>query len=310
MVLSTRRSAIIVASVLVVGLIVLLWSRCDNCMVVLPWFSSQPLVPPNKSIETSNDAEVNNQLSYLYIAGIEGVGHHRIAPALGAVAAGCGYHVFHRHKLLRKLQYTMHSKQFKEIVMNTLHASNPHVASAKLSSKILILDDGSFPSGNIARNSTYAMKKAEGVYNLEWIHEQVRSIAGVDLKFIYLSRDFYETVASRPTIGGEFLAHALILYDFIWYIHEEFDTIEAKEPDLWRQIAHNWFVELKNCPKLVESVVRFTGWTDCNVKVACSKVTEIMRPEEILPKVNQSEQEFIKHLQTSLNIPYLDYAPN
>ena len=226
-----------------------------------------------------------NRLQYLYIAGVEGVGHHAVSPAIVSIAQSCGRHVIYQSKFLRRGQLSGNTRTFGSVLK--------HAKETRFRSKnILFLEDSSFPNG---------------YYDLEWVYDQVKAIPDINIKFLYLSRDFYRTVASHIEFDDTFNDHALVLYDFIWYIHQEYNRINNKEPDLWGQITYEWFTELKNCQNLVNTIAKFMDWDGCNIVKACDRMKTTLRPQK--PKVvNETDMQYSKTFKAQLPIPYLNYS--
>lgn len=242
---------------------------------------------------------VFNNITYLYIVGVEGVGHHGIAPAIAKLGEACNHFVVYEHKILRKFQHSKNLAEFHSILEVSKRAGNT-------SRQVLVVEDASFPSGDTLRHSTYAEKKAVGKYDLEWIYHQITKIRDIDVKFLYLSRDFYRTVASHPEFDGGFEQHAQVILDFIGYINHEYQTINKYDPHIWRQISYEWFTDMKDCPRLVSALVDFIGLGSCNIESACSKLAATIKKVR-MKEVNSTDYEYAQQFNTSLSIPFLDY---
>lgn len=240
-----------------------------------------------------------NAISYLYVVGVEGVGHHGIGPAMVNIAKSCKRTVIYQYEPLRKVQNKRKPVVFYMKKFRRMHSSTR---------QIQLIEDSSFPAELNQRNSSAAQKKKYNPYNLEWLYDQLHRDGGVDIKFLYLTRDFYRTVASHPEYDGDFASHAKVLHDFVWYIHSEYKTINKKERNLWRQVSYEWFTELKDCDKLVTSLVQFLGWQDCDIARSCSSLNETIRQPRY-KEVNATELAWARAYDVTLSIPYLDYVP-
>lgn len=247
-----------------------------------------------------------NKVSLLYIVGVEGVGHHGVTPAIAAIAKTCNYHVLYENSALRKAQ----AKSLAKGYMSTLNAYKHFDLSASTNnsnSKVLIIEDQSFPTDGEKRNSTNAFKKTSGKYNLEWVYDQARA-TNVGTKFLYLNRDFYRAVASHPEFDGGFERHAQVLHDFVWYIHSEYVLIEHKEKGLWGQVNYEWFTERENCTALVSAVIEFMNFDHCDVTFACQVLNSTIKHSR-KRFVNESDYAYAQSFNTTLSIPVLDIAP-
>lgn len=148
-----------------------------------------------------------NTISYLYVVGVEGVGHHGVSPAISEIAKACNRTVMYEYSPLRRSHNSQNKKTLAYYLRKLRNLrSNTH--------RMQVIEDGSFPAGQHWRNSTPAQKKSYNPYNLEWMHDQLKRSKSVDMKFLYVSRDFYRTVASHPEFDGSFAEHASILHDF------------------------------------------------------------------------------------------------
>jgi hypothetical protein len=242
---------------------------------------------------------VQNEISYVYVVGVEGVGHHGVVPAIAAIGEACEHYIVYEHKLLRSYQYKHQSQDFRSILEVSKHVRAP-------APQVLVVEDASFPSGKDLRVGSYAQKKAHGKYDLEWIYDEIHAVGEIGVKFLFVSRDFYRTVASHPEFDNGFEAHAQVLHDYAWYIHQEYQRIESKEPGLWRQIAYEWFTEMKNCPALVKEVAQFLDLGTCNIELACQKLASVVRKESV-KTVNATERAIAMSFNVSVPIPYLPY---
>lgn len=243
-----------------------------------------------------------NSVSYLYIVGVEGVGHHGISPAIAHIAKACKRTVVYQFAALRRSHRFKNSKTLSFLVKKLRHLDTSNQL-------VQVIEDSSFPSGPNWRNSTALDKKRHNPYDLEWMFNNLVQNGISDIKFLYLTRDFYRTVASHPEFDGSYVEHAKVLHDFVQYLLSEYNTINSKKPNsgnLWRQISYEWFTEMRNCTELVTSVVQFTGWQDCDITRACAKLNHTIIPPK-LKSINESDLALIKNLNASVNIPFLNY---
>jgi hypothetical protein len=243
----------------------------------------------------------SNRLTYVYVVGVEGVGHHGVVPAIAEIGKACNYHVVYEHKLLRQFQNEHKVENFRSILEVSKHVKAPLP-------DVLVVEDASFPSGGHLRNASYASKKDSGRYDLEWIYDQISAVGGINVRFLYLSRDFYRAVASHPEFDGGFVQHAEVMHDYTQFIESEYKLIESKHQGLWRQIRYEWFTELSDCPSLVGNIAAFLNLEHCGVEQACKRIASTVRKERAMV-VNETEKVIARSYQLDVSIPVLPYVP-
>lgn len=245
---------------------------------------------------------VFNKITYLYIVGVEGVGHHGVLPAIAKIGEACNHFVIYEHKLLRSYQNSKNDEEFHSIleVSKRVGSTSKHV---------LVVEDSSFPSGNSLRISTHAEKRELGKYDLYWIYDHITQVKDIDVKFLYLNRDFYRTVASHPEYDGGFEPHARVIHDFIGYLGEEYQLISRHDNNIWKQISYEWFLDMKDCPKLVSALADFIGLGSCNIEAACASLSSTLKKGANKP-VNTTEFQIAQNFDASLPIPFLEYHPD
>jgi hypothetical protein len=263
-------------------------------------------LPPHQGVTVDRwrtfNTPVRNNVTFLYVVGVEGVGHHGVTPAVASIAKTCNYHVVYENSILRRYQAKLLSKTYASTIMSHRHALNPGT------NKVLIVEDSSFPAGMDARNSTPQQKKSLGKYNLEWIYDQA-VVAKASPRFLYLTRDFYRAVASHPEFDHGFEAHAQVLYDYAQYIHSEYEAISAKQPGLWAQVHYEWFTELRNCTALVSAIIDFAGWDGCDVEYACHVLRQTLR-NSTARAVNATDYAYAQTFNLTSPVPVLDISEN
>lgn len=258
------------------------------------------IVPKDNMLNFTGNAI--NTLSYLYIVGVEGVGHHGVTPAIASIAKTCNYHVLYESETLRRSWF----KSLPNTYKSTLEAYKRH--KVKNVNKILILEDQSFPSDNTGRVSTPEQKKNTSAYNLEWLFNQTRAV-GVDMKFLHLKRDFYRAVASHPEFDRGFEPHARVLHDYLLHIQSEYRTIDSRAPGLWREVQYESFTKMHNCTALVSAVIEFMQWDQCDVEFACDIISSTVRSSHKNRTVDAVHYAFSNQFNSTLPIPALNIAP-
>jgi hypothetical protein len=245
---------------------------------------------------------VRNDVSFLYIVGVEGVGHHGVTPAVASIAKTCNYHIIFGSTVLRRFQYKLLPKSYASTIASHRHAFYPGTT------KVLVVEDSSFPADKDARNSTAQKKKSLGKYNLEWVYDRAVE-AKASPRFLYLTRDFYRAVASHPEFDDGFEPHAQVLHDFTTYIHSEYEAISRKQPGIWGQVHYEWFAELRNCTALVSAIIDFAGWDHCDVEYACQVLRQTLR-NSTARAVNATQYAYAQTFNITSPVPLLDISEN
>ena len=251
---------------------------------------------------TTINSPIINKVSYIYVVGVEGTGHHGVTPVVASIAKTCNYQVVYENKELRAALSTRLPMRFNSLL--NFYKRKP-IAGVD---KVLVLEDGSLPTDKLFRNSTMEQKKSTAKYDIEWIYDRTHDM-DVNVRFLHLSRDFYRTVASHPEFDGGFNKHADVLHSFLKYIDSEYARIEAKQPNLWRTIYYEWFQDLSNCTALASAIIDFAGWNDCDVEFACEILTKTIRKSTKRTVVN-TDFAYSNSLNTTLSIPVLDISEN
>eukprot|EP01032_Pedospumella_encystans_P009112 gene9112-10759_t len=242
-----------------------------------------------------------NTLSYLYIVGVEGVGHHGVTPVLASIAKTCNYHVLYENGALRTACNQNTPNRYKSLLnaMKRLKVPNTN--------KTIIIEDQSFPTDNLGRNTTAAHKKNITSYNLEWIYNHTNAV-NVNAKFIHLTRDFYRSVASHPEFDFGFQRHADVLHAFLMHINAEYLAINQLAPNLWTEVDYESFTHMKNCTALVSAVINFLQWDECDVDFACDIIKSTVKMGRNRT-VNAEHFAYAQSFNTTLSIPKLDIQP-
>jgi hypothetical protein len=259
--------------------------------------------PREKLLSRRASINVETPVSYIYVVGIEGVGHHGVTPALAVIAKSCGHHVEYQPRFLRHMQSRGLPGFYSTFLSHITTLGKDRTLGAD---KVSVIEDQSFPMDYLKRNSTMEEKKSALKYNVEWLYNEI-ALTGTSIRFLHLTRDFYRTVASHADFDGGFVNHALILKSFQEYIRSEFERIEVREPGLWRQIHYEWFAELRNCTALASAVIDFAGWDNCDVDFACEVLHKTLR-NSTKRSINETDYAFAQSLNASIPIPDLDIS--
>lgn len=266
------------------------------------------------------DYITSNRISYIYVAGVEGVGHHGVTPAIVSIAKTCNHHVVYHDPHLSDAHHHRNRERFHHYLT---HMARGDLRNKTHSGQITFIEDGSFPTDQRMRQSTPAEKKRNSLYDLEWVFDALASFGRnnetenndhakgsmANIKFFHLNRDFYRAVNSHAEFDGSFQRHAQVLYDYLWYLNEEYERINAKKPDIWRQIAYESFTSpTRNCSALVSAIIAFVGWNDCDVDFACEMLATTVHPPRARKEIIEADVVYARQFNVTLSIPPLDIA--
>lgn len=242
-----------------------------------------------------------NTLSYVFVVGVEGVGHHGVTPVIASIAQTCNYHVVYENSVLRTACRHNTPNRYQSMLNAFMRLKIPHT------NKLLVIEGQSFPTDVTGRHSTPAQKKNTTVYNLEWVYKHTKAV-GANPKFIHLTRDFYRTVASHPEFDNGFEPHADVLHAFLMHINAEYQAINQQAPNLWTEVNYESFTHMQNCTALVSAIVNFMQWDECDVEFACEIIKSTVKMGRNRT-VNAEDYAYAQRFNTTLPIPKLDITP-
>jgi hypothetical protein len=252
---------------------------------------------------------VKAPLNFIYVVGVEGVGHHGVTPALSVIAKSCGQLVAYEPRPLRMARRDAAARAYSSILYRWgtgLHEGLPSFGTLKELRGVTVIEDQSFPTDGLHRNGSATEMKATLDYNIEWVYSRAR-LASANIRFFHLTRDFYRTASSHVEFDSGFQKHALVLKDFQEHIRTEYEAIEASQPGLWRQLHYEWFTEMRNCTALASAIIDFAGWDYCDVDFACEVLHKTLR-NSTKRSINKADYAFAQSLNASISIPDLDIS--
>jgi hypothetical protein len=252
---------------------------------------------------------VKAPLNFVYVVGVEGVGHHGVTPALSVIAKSCGQLVAYEPRPLRMARHDAAARAYSSILYRWgtgLHEGIPSFGTLKELRGVTVIEDQSFPTDGLHRNGSAAEMKATLEYDIEWVYSRAR-LATANIRFFHLTRDFYRTASSHVEFDKGFQKHALVLKDFQEHIRTEYEAIEASQPGLWRQLRYEWFTEMRNCTALASAIIDFAGWGYCDVDFACEVLHHTLR-DSTKRSINEADYAFAQSLNASIPIPDLDIS--
>jgi hypothetical protein len=252
---------------------------------------------------------VKSSLNFVYVVGVEGVGHHGVTPALSVIAKSCGQLVAYEPRPLRMARRDAAARAYSTILFRWgtgLHEGLPSFGTSKELRGVTVIEDQSFPTDGLHRNGSATEMKATLDYNIEWVYARA-SLASANIRFFHLTRDFYRTASSHVEFDKGFRKHALVLKDFQEHIRTEYEAIEASQSGLWRQLHYEWFTEMRNCTALASAIIDFAGWDYCDVDFACEVLHKALR-NSTKRSINETDCAFAQSLNASIPIPDLDIS--
>ena len=156
-----------------------------------------------------------------------------------------------------------------------------------------VVFSASFPYDWYARGHSLEGIKKKPYYDIEWIVRNImqvnyRNHATINMKFLYLTRDPYDTVLSHCEFeihragynnDTKCVMHTEVLERYTRHIANEYNIIDALQPGMWKLIRYEWFLKDHQCAKLVTSLVEFLDWgiDNCNIGHACAIINSKRR---------------------------------
>lgn len=274
-------------------------------MYILPFvqllLALSVLIATRMPTVSSVDEDHIPTVTFVYIVGIEGAGHHALLPFVTAIADATNHHIESPTTAFRReLWYSHYNKNTEHVQHHFLNYGKriPHKNTA-------VLEYASFPFENNNRLSGLGSIKQDEHYDLEWLYTTLRPVSDkVKMKYLYLSRDFYHAVTSHPELDGNFKQHAKGLETFLNHIYLEYQRISRYDNSTWGGVRMEWFAHLEHCPKIVAAIVKFLDWRTGHEEEACIKIAKSYRPSRDRPFI-QENYDFVQTLVTNYSIPML-----
>jgi hypothetical protein len=241
-------------------------------------------------------------VNLVYVVGVEGVGHHGLTPALSVIAKSCSQLVGYETNSLRMAHRHADAAEYSATLIRWGFSRHKGVSG------VTVIEDQSFPTDGLLRNSSVVAKRDANEYNLEWLYNQARA-TNTNIRFFHLTRDFYRAASSHADFDGGFQRHAIVLKDFLNHIMSEYESIETRQHGLWRQIHYEWITEMHNCTALASAIIEFAGWDHCDVDFACEVLHHTLR-NSTKRSINEADYAFAQSLNASIPIPDLDISNN
>lgn len=200
------------------------------------------------------------------------------------------------------------------------------------------MEDAPFAAGDHRLGTSSETKRKSGKNNLGWVHARLLEYGLLQsVKFMYLHRPVAEIVHSvhhalhmagnKSVLGAA--KHGELVSEYVEFLFEEYAKISAVDNTTWAQAPYNWFERSvdsndsnstsssrenstrsssdtsTSCMALVNGIVSFTGWSDCDIVEACTKLSTLKFPK--LP-ADRSKFSRLEKLNTTLPIPFVGYV--
>jgi len=196
------------------------------------------------------------------------------------------------------------------------------------------MEDAPFAAGEHRLGTFSETKRKSGKNNLAWVHARLLEYGLLQsVKFLYLHRPVAEIVHSvhhALHVAGNksnlsAAKHGELVSEYVEYLFEEYAKISAVDSTTWAQVPYGWFERSvdsdvtnstnrtsgssgdtsTSCMALVHGIVSFTGWSDCDIVEACTKLSAMKFPK--LP-ADRSKFSKLDKLNTPLPIPFVAFV--
>jgi hypothetical protein len=255
-----------------------------------------------KKVVVSGKSDNRPTVSFLYLIGLDDVGHRDLSRVLLTIAGSCDYRVDFKPQAL--LDITRISDPIAQDMELSLYLRKVAEASTAEKTKTIIIDQLILPQSVVLSNST-----VESAYTLRQMFKR-GLMEGVVIKVLYLKGDFYDTVARQSArSGGTFEDSAKIVQSLIQYLTSEHASIASNRVDPWAAVRYEWFANMKDCRVLVSAIIDFAGWDRCDVEYACQALKRIAF-RETKPAVDEKNFQYAQTLDVETDIPVLEISPH
>jgi hypothetical protein len=267
-------------------------------------------MPVGDQLDDGSDKKVvakvkadDRPVSLLYLIGLDDVGHHDISPVLSTIAGSCDYHVEFKSPAIQSIMRIQDPSEIDKQL--SLYLRKVAETSVAQKTKTIIIDQLILPRSGILSNSTVEMESAESTYTLRKMFKRGQK-EDVNMKFLYLKRDFYDNVASYfKRSGGSFEDRAKNMQSLIRYLGSEHAATTNKGIDPWAAVHYEWFAKVKDCRVLVSAIIDFAGWDRCDVEYACQAL-KTATFTATKPPVVEADHKLAQTVNVDTDIPVLE----
>jgi hypothetical protein len=198
--------------------------------------------------ETNKDFSKNQ---FVYLVGVEGVGHNGIEPIIRSSAA-------YGHESFASVSGNRQPFHTRDAAGLCKYLSQLQEGKAR----VVVTEWDSFPSWNVCNKATSKemmdCAKKTPRYDLVWLKHAVEQ-CGWDIRFLLLHREFEATVFSHKD-WAPIPYRCELLGTFQQYIIHQYDAIEMESPGLWRAVKYEWFAVDSRVEDVRKGLQSFLGW--------------------------------------------------
>jgi len=146
------------------------------------------------------------------------------------------------------------------------------------------------------------------IYHIEYVLDVFKGMPNVTIKYIYLDRNFYKTVASHYLLDGGFEGHALMMERYARYIRSEFNLIQARtSSNICRTVHYEWLQKfsLGQFGAFIGALIEFLEWKNCQ-NVDIEALYAMIRPSSTKTVANELQYTYAMGLDWQMDeIPLL-----
>jgi hypothetical protein len=213
-------------------------------------------------------------VTFMYLVGIEGVGHHFLIPLLATLTNNVyGYHLKENDLPMRNAIQRNDFDLLKQLVKVHRHIQN----LSKTPRHLVIVETYSFPFLAVCRLCPLNQIAHSPPYNLKWMFNAFQSL-NVTTKFLFLNRDFYRTVYSHTNFDSNIMEHTRVMSTFLNHIYYSYNMTESIVPDTWARLDYEWLSNATNCEPIISALADFLGWDKGLEKKACVEIVPLFKP--------------------------------
>lgn len=271
---------------------------------------------------------VASSFQFIYLVGLEGVGHHGVYYFLTDLARSCDRHFVpepegHMGSFIETNLGTTEAGPDWDLFRYYINTNVPEKKRSVLRRTGTLVFSFSFPRMNFTRSPvSLDSVKADGRYDLEGIVLNISTVnrnknKDIELKFLYLEREPYNTVTSHCSFERDgqtnkrlertqrCITHAHYMSIYNEYLEKEYETTRQLVPGLWSRMYYEWFLDPSQCLTLVRSMASFLNWNTpdrpCDFVSACENIAQKTHPTTTSKhRVNCEDYQFIKRQQLTM----------
>lgn len=247
---------------------------------------------------------VDGTFTFLYLVGLEGVGHHGVTTFLADLTFSCGRYFYPRNNgegsfIDKAYGYVAQGDSLENMYgMFRYYVEQGIVANKTHPELATIFFSSSFPRYSYTRHPTsWEQVKNDHNYDLEGIITNINQVTRnhpgqeVNIKFLYLEREPFHSVTAHCENDAACKPHAHYMSIFHHFIQEEYNITSSlyaqferqkllekaknmssnstkqlnnKRSGLWAKIVYEWFLVPEQCADLMSTIAEFLEWNADN----------------------------------------------